>query len=378
MLFNYDWKAPTDWLAGNESLTWGATSLTDNVAVVWSKEERRHYGFSLETGQYLWVTDAENYLDIYDAGRVIYQGKLISVGQAGIVYCFDLTTGKTMWTYAGDDPYREVLWSDNWPVDQYFPCNGKIYFFQQEHSANQPLPRGAPAYCLNATTGEVIWRVDGLIRDNHWGSEAIMGDSVIAIANTYDQQIYTMGKGPSAMTVEAPMADITLGSGLVIRGTVTDVSPGTTQTSLKLRFPYGVPAMSDDSQGDWMKYVYVQFPRPTNVTGVEVTLTVLDANNNFREIGKTTSNSDGLFTFNWIPDIAGQFTVYASFGGSKSYFPSQAVTSFAVDPAPPTPAATQALIQSTADLYFVPAIAGLFVAMIVVGLLVVLFLRKRP
>ena len=109
MLFNYDWKAPTDWLAGNESLTWGATSLTDNVAVVWSKEERRHYGFSLETGQYLWVTDAENYLDIYDAGRVLYEGKLISVGQAGIVYCFDLKTGKTMWTYAGNDPYQRSL-----------------------------------------------------------------------------------------------------------------------------------------------------------------------------------------------------------------------------------------------------------------------------
>jgi hypothetical protein len=319
-------------------------------------------------------------LDIYDAGRVLYEGKLISVGQAGIVYCFDLKTGKTMWTYAGNDPYREVLWSDNWPVDQYFPCNGKIYFFQQEHSANQPLPRGAPAYCLNATTGEVIWRVDGLIRDNHWGSEAIMGDSVIAIANTYDQQIYTLGKGPSAMTVEAPVADITLGSGLVIRGTVPDVSPGTTQTSLKLRFPYGVPAMSDESQGEWMKYVYVQFPKPTNVTGVEVILNVLDANNNFREIGKTTSNSDGLFTFNWIPDIAGQFTVYASFDGSKSYYPSQAVTSFAVDPVPTTPAPTEALqtnFATTSDLlmYLAVGVVAIIVAIAIVGFLI---LRKQP
>ncbi len=378
LLFNYDWKAPTDWFAGNLSLTWGATSIADNTAVVWSKEERRHYGFSLETGQYLWVTDAEHYLDIYDAGRSIYEGKLISVGQGGIVYCFNLTTGKTMWTYAGNDPFREVLWSDNWPVDQYFPSGGKIYFFQQEHSANQPLPRGAPAYCLNATTGEVIWRVDGLIRDNHWGSEAIMADSVIAIANTYDQQMYALGKGPSAMTVEAPMADIALGSGLVIRGTVTDVSPGTTQDSLKLRFPYGIPAVSDDSQGEWMKYLYAQFPRPTNVNGVEVTLTVVDANNNFREIGKTTSNSDGLFTFNWTPDIQGQYTVYASFNGSKSYYPSHAVTSFAVDSAPPTPSPYPVTILPPTEMYIAAGVAAIIVAIAISFAITILVLRKRP
>jgi len=166
----------------------------------------------------------------------------------------------------------------------------------------------------------------------------------------------------------------------VIRGTVTDVSPGTSQNSLKLRFPYGVPAMSDDSQGDWMKYVYVQFPKPTNVTGVEVTLTVLDANNNFREIGKTTSNSDGLFAFNWIPDIAGQFTVYASFGGSKSYYPSQAVTSFAVDPVPTTPIPTEALQTNFATIsdllmYLAVGVVAIIVAIAIVGLLI---LRKRP
>jgi outer membrane protein assembly factor BamB len=353
--------------------------LADNVAVVWSKEERRHYGFSLETGQYLWVTEAEHYLDIYDAGRTIYEGKLISTGQAGIVYCFDVKTGETMWTYAGNDPYTEILWGNDWPMDQYFPCGGKIYFFQQTHSDNQPLPRGAAAYCLNATTGEVIWRVDGLVRDAHWGSEAIMADSVIVIPNTYDQQMYAIGKGPSAMTVEAPLADITLGSGLVIRGTVTDASPGTKQTGVTLRFPKGVSAVSDESVGEWMKYVYQQFPRPTNVTGVEVTLSVLDANNNYREIGTTTSNSEGFFTFNWIPDIEGQYTVYASFGGSKSYYPSHAITSFAVDPAPVAPAEPEPAPQSAADIYFWYAIAGLFAAIAIVGIvLAVLLVRKRP
>ena len=74
-----------------------------------------------------------------------------------------------------------------------------------------------------------------------------------------------------------------------------------------------------------MQYVYMQLPRPTNTIGVPVTLSVVDANGNYRQIGTATTN-DGFFTFNWKPDIAGQYTVYASFIGSESYWPSNAVT----------------------------------------------------
>jgi hypothetical protein len=93
----------------------------------------------------------------------------------------------------------------------------------------------------------------------------------------------------------------------------------------------------------------------------------------------TTTDADGYFSFNWKPDIEGKYTVYASFGGSESYWPSHAVTSFAVDPAAATPAPTEAPIQSAADMYFVPAIAGLFILIIIVLVLVVLLmLKKRP
>ena len=85
----------------------------------------------------------------------------------------------------------------------------------------------------------------------------------------------------------------------------------------------------------------MQKGRPTNTTGVPVTLSVVDANRNYREIG-TTTTTDGFFSFNWKPDIEGQYTVYASFGGSESYWPSHAVTAFSVDPAAPTPAPTAA------------------------------------
>jgi hypothetical protein len=127
-----------------------------------------------------------------------------------------------------------------------------------------------------------------------------------------------------------------------------------------------------------MEYVYMQKPRPTNVTGVTVEISVVDANGNYRTIGTTTADADGFYSLNWMPDIEGKFTVYASFLGSESYWPSHATTAFNVDPAPatPTPVPTQA--PSAADLYFLPAIAGLFVAVIVVILLMVVMMTKKP
>jgi hypothetical protein len=145
-----------------------------------------------------------------------------------------------------------------------------------------------------------------------------------------------------------------------------------------MRFPNGVPAVSDESAGEWMKYVYIQFPRPTNATGVEVTLSVLDSNGNFREIGKAISDSDGFFSYDWIPDIPGKFTVVASFAGSESYYPSQAETAFTVDAAAEaTPGPTPTPV-SMSEMYFLPSVAGIIVAVAVVGAVLVLMLRKRP
>ena len=115
-----------------------------------------------------------------------------------------------------------------------------------------------------------------------------------------------------------------------------------------------------------MEYVYMQKPRPTNTTGVPVTISVVDSNGNFREIG-TTTTTDGFFTLNWKPDITGSYTVYASFAGSESYYPSHAVTSFSR-----RPSSTQQQRQRQHQYnqlwliqYFVPAVVGIIVAIAV-------------
>jgi hypothetical protein len=166
---------------------------------------------------------------------------------------------------------------------------------------------------------------------------------------------------------------------VLITGTVIDESTGTKDADRTARFPNGVAAVSEESQSAWMEYVYMQQQKPMMATGVSVTFNVVDANGNFRSIGTATTDTNGFYKFLWTPDIEGAYTVYASFEGSESYWPSQATTTFAVDPAPATSTPTPIPMESIADQYFVPAIAGLFIAIIAIGaVLALLMLRKKP
>jgi hypothetical protein len=383
LLFNTTWKTPDSWVAANISFTmyessWITTDLDARIGLIWFKEERTLYAFSLETGKYLWKTEPQIYLDIYSEGVRIAYDKVYSVGMGGVVYCYNTTNGKRIWTYEAKDVYHENLWGNNWPLELMFANDKKLYFFHSEHSPINPLYRGAPAICLDAETGDEVWRVDGLYRKTDWGGGPILGDSVIAMYNTYDQLVFAIGKGPSAMTVEAPNVAVQTSTPFVIRGTVTDVSPGTQDDTMKLRFPYGVPAISDASVGEWMKYVYAQFPLPTNVTGVNVSIDAVDPNNNFVHLGDATTDYKGSFGCTINTTIAGNYKIIASFGGSNSYYPSFAESFMTVteQPAPaatPTPLNVNDVIQPLVT-YLVVATIAIIIAIAIVG---ILLLRKR-
>ena len=302
---------------------------------------------------------------------------LYSVGIAGIVYAYDLATGKVDWTYTMSDPYNEPVTGDNWWGWIDLIADGKIYVGTLEHSAEQPVPRGGPYICINATSGEEIWRTNGMFRETRWGGQGVIGDSIIATMDTYDQRVYAIGKGPTKITTTASPKVSAFSGSILVEGYVTDTSPGTEDYGLKVRFPDGVPAVSDASQSDWMLYVYKQFARPTNASGVEVSINVLDANGNYRQIGTTTSDLNGFYSFQWCPDIPGKFTVYTIFGGSKAYYGSYAETAFVIDNAPATTAAPTPAPASMVETYFVPSVVGIIVAIIVVGLALFLVLRKR-
>jgi hypothetical protein len=295
---------------------------------------------------------------------------------SGVIQAFDVTNGKLVWKYNVVDPYMQVLWSNNWPVGHLIVADGKIYFANLEHSVNQPLPRGGPFVCLNATTGEVIWRANGLFRQTVWGGRAVMGDSIIATMDTYDQRVYAIGKGPSATTVSIQNDVTTLGSSVMIKGTVTDVSPGTNEYALTARFPNGVPAVSDASMSDWMLHVYKQFPRPANAKGVEVTLDAVDPNGNWIHIGTATSDSSGMFKKMFTPEVPGEYTIIATFAGSGAYYASYSETAIGVDEAPAAPPAPEpAAPLPPYETYTIGTGIAIIAA---VAIATILLLRKKP
>ncbi len=364
-----------------------ALVAVDSIAgtfVTEDKETLEINGFSLADGSHLWTSGpVVTEWDTLRRDTLSAYGRLYASGYDGILYCYDDKTGDLLWTYGnggeGNSTYEGLGTAyGHMPIFVDVIADGKVYLGTTEHSPNSPFYKDAQYRCINATDGTEIWTLTGWGTGMYVGANDMVADGFFVYLNCYDMQIYSVGKGPSQTTVTASPKVSTAGNSVQIEGTVIDIAAGTKQSEQAARFPNGVPAVSDASMKEWMEYIYMQKPRPTDATGVQVTLSVVDANGNYRDIGTATTN-DGFFSLNWKPDIEGTYTVYASFTGSESYWPSHAITSFSVDAAAPTTAPTEVPPQSAADLYFVPAIAGLFVLVIVVAIvLALLMLRKHP
>ena len=193
--------------------------------------------------------------------------------------------------------------------------------------------------------------------------------------NNYDLQIYAYGRGLTQTTVStAPVANNN--KQLLITGTVTDQSPG--QTCLGIP-EAGTPAIADPYMGDWMAYLFEQSPEPMNATGVPVTLTYVDPNNNTGTIGTAISDITGQYSYSFTPPVPGLYKITATFGGSHSYFSSTSQTITKFEMAPTSTAAPTATPTSAADLYFVPSVIAIIVIIIIgFAVLAVLALRKHP
>jgi hypothetical protein len=360
----------------------------DNIArtfITEDKETLQLTGYSLADGNKAWTADRlVKEWDTVREDTLCAYGKLYCAGFDGILYCYDDKTGDLLWTYGnggeGNSTFAGLGTAyGHYPIFVDVIADGKVYLGTTEHSPNSPWYKSAEYRCINATDGTEIWTLMGWGTGMYVGQYDIVADGYFMYLNCYDMKVYSVGKGPSAMTVDAPKAGIELGKSVVISGTVTDIAAGTQQEGVIERFPNGVPAVSDASMQSWMEYVYMQKPRPTNATGVPVTIDVIDSNNNYRNIGAAVSDANGFFSYQWTPDIPGKYTVIATFAGSESYWSSQAETAFAVDASPEVTPGPTPTPPSMAETYFVPMSIGMIIAIVVViALLAMVLLRKRP
>jgi len=303
-------------------------------------------------------------------------GNLYTGGYSGSVSCYNIATGKLTWRYAVISPGTAGVIKSS-PGMMAGIAGGYVYIGCHEHSAETPLEAGNMIRCLNATTGTLVWQMSGWA----YPSTFAVADGVMIYLNNYDESIYAVGQGPTQLTVTAPDLGVTTATPVTIRGTVMDVSAGTQQPTVKADFPSGVPVVSEDSMGAWMGYVYMQQAKPANVTGVPVSIDVIDANGNYRHVGDCTSDAYGTFSFVWTPDITGQYTVVATFAGSAGYWGSSAdTTMYASNPAATqAPPATQAPVNLAPTQNYILGIGlAIIIILIIIGAVIMLMLRKRP
>jgi hypothetical protein len=252
-----------------------------------------------------------------------------------------MKNGSLLWkynnTYSGlETPYG------NYPTDIAAIADGKIFAFNTEHSPNYPLYKGESIRVVDAFTGKDVWTMMGWAGTTGGSREptSVVADGFLVYYNFYDNQIYSIGKGPSATTINAPNNGVSAGTNVLIQGTVTDQSPGGTAK--------GTPAISDKDMSDWMAYEYMQKPKPANATGVPVKLTAIDPNGNYQLIGTVNSDDTGNYAVMWKPPVPGMYKVTATFEGSNSYWPSSAQTYFGITPAISTSTAAASPVAPSA------------------------------
>jgi hypothetical protein len=358
-------------MAGVPYNVWPSETLADHGKLSIRFENGRIYCWDLQSGQQLWTSEVSSWpWGMFGAyGTSSYGGNII-VGQYDGVAAYDWVTGKVSWLYRATAQYPyESNYQGSYPFFSGSPwiADGKVFYCNSEHTPTQPLTRGWALHCINATNGQGIWNLTmGAIMS----TPVAIADGYVVASNAYDGMMYVIGKGQSVTTVTAPDKALTLGDSLIIKGTVTDKSSAQP----------GTAAVSDESMSTWMEYLNMQAPMPTDIKGVNVRLDVIDANGNYRNIGTTTTDASGTYSFMWTPDISGKYTVKAIFEGTESYGSSWAETAFGVvDSSASTTPAPTVQQQTATEMYFLPAVAAIIVV-IIIGFVVMalLLLRRRP
>jgi hypothetical protein len=361
----------------------GSCNIADHGKIAVTTEQGSIMAWDLRTGALAWKSDPFEYpwdepgfggYGIASAYGLIYRNAYTGV------YAFDWDNGKLAWKYeapawaAFETPYvnedGETMYS--WNIDAHI-ADGKYYIYNTEHSATNPITRGWSMHCINCTTGEKIWSVAIP------GASSKHADDIGAIADGYltlfssDGYMYVFGKGKSATTVTAPDVAIPKGTGITIKGTVLDMSPGQPST----------PWVSKDSMDLQMEYIHKQMPidgiwHNETVTGVPVTLTAIGSDGTVTDIGVVTTNGYyGTFAEEWTPPKEGLWTITASFAGDDSYGSSSAATSVSVGPAPAEIVIPEQVIPPDYTMTIVGATIAILIAVAVVGIGLFLTLKKR-
>ena len=367
--YNVSVRQPDGWGPGDGRTTVSINCIVGNIGVVAGHNcEDRMLGYDLETGTLLWDKKVDFVVMAFMGYGPYDYGPLVQFDSSLTLHAFDVRTGKEMWTtkvgeypwgsmlrrfytaygniytstydghvYAIDAATGKIKWVDEGtgnntetPFGTWAPytgpviADGKLYWGTSEHSPTQPRMRGNYMFCMDSYTGKFLWTLASPI------SPSAIADGYLLGTSEYDGTMYCIGKGKTETTISIQNDVISAGSNALIKGTVMDLSPAQP----------GTPAISDGEMSAWMEYLHLQnatmINSPPTPAGVPVQLTAVGSDGSVIDVGTVTSNSAGLYAYTWKSPAEGQYTVYATFAGSESYWSSYAATALSVGPAPET------------------------------------------
>ncbi|MCL2288187.1 MAG: PQQ-binding-like beta-propeller repeat protein, partial [Candidatus Bathyarchaeota archaeon] len=369
----------------NEAQYSGVANVADHGKLAVLSANGYYLAFDLRTGNEVWRTRQLDYpWDSSGFGSysvTTAYGQLYWMAQTGI-YAIDWNTGAINWKFEKESPPFETpyIGSNGQPV---YPllnaglcADGKIYAYSNQHTPEQPYYRGQPTICIDVFTGKEVWSV-GITG----GSDMRRTEVQLAVADGYltaagrDGYLYCYGKGQSETTISASQVPLTLGQKALITGTVLDLSPAQP----------GAPCVSKESVAAQMEQYHIGASvggvfsgvmmydgsyGDVMMVGVPVSLDVLDPNGNHYNIGTVISDGySGVFGYSdWVPKVAGQYTITATFMGDESYGSSFATTYLVV---------AEGAEGASSDNTLLYALIGATVAIIVVMIACFIIFRKK-
>ena len=290
------------------------------------------------------------------------------------VYAFNWTDGKIVWHYTSPtyaefeshytDKNGTEVYSFNSDGDI---SDGKLFIANSEHTTTWPITRGWGFHAINITTGELVWKLNNPL------SYGAVADGDFVAANSWDGYMYVIGKGKSATTVTAPDTAVPLGTGVLIKGTVLDLSPAQA----------GTACVSKESMSLQMEYLHLSMPQGglfnnETITGVPVLLTAIGADGAVIDLGTSTTNGySGVFDFAWTPPKEGTYQIIASFTGDDSYSSSISTTAVAVGPALKEVVIPEQQVPPDYTMTIIGVGIAVIIAVVIAAIAAVLLLRKR-
>ena len=134
---------------------------------------------------------------------------------------------------------------------------------------------------------------------------------------------------------------------------------------------------------DWMEYLYMQQPMPTDVTGVPIRLSYLNDDGSMTEIATVTTDAAGSFGYFWAPPGTGTYRIVATVDGTAAFAPTMAQAYMGVGEGAAESPSTTSTVSPTpggppgemplTDIYIIAAA----IVVIVVVALAALILRRR-